>query len=70
MGVHESRGNLAKAMKELMQRWAETKQGWNDARSAEFEDRYLRELESDLRTAGSAMEQMGVLLNQVRRDCE
>ena len=70
MGVHESRGNLAKAMKDLMLRWAETRQGWDDARSEEFEKQYLFELESTLRTAGSAMDQMGILINQARRDCE
>ncbi len=70
MGVHESRGNLAKAYKELMNRWLETRQSWDDARAEEFEQKYLRELEADLRTAGSAMDQMGILINQARRDCE
>ena len=70
MGVHESRGNLSKAFKDLMLRWAETKHGWNDARSEEFEQQYLLELESNLRAAGSAMDQMGILINQARRDCE
>lgn len=70
MGVHESRGNLAKAFKELMLRWADTRASWNDVRAEEFEKQYLRQLESDLRTTGSAMDQMGVLLSQARRDCE
>ena len=70
MGVHESRGNLNKAMKELMNRWAETRQGWDDVRAVEFEKKYLEQLESDMRVAGSAMDQMAILLQQVRRDCE
>lgn len=70
MGVHESRGNLAKAFKELMLRWADTRASWNDVRAEEFEKQYLQQLESDLRTTGSAMDQMGVLLSQARRDCE
>ena len=70
MGVHESRGNLAKAMKELNLRWQETREGWNDAQAEEFEKRYLQELESNLRTAGTAMDQIAILLSQVRRDCE
>ena len=70
MGVHESRGNLTKAFKELMLRWAETKAQWDDARSEEFEQKYLVELQTDLRTAGSAMDQIGILINQARRDCE
>ncbi|HYO11534.1 MAG TPA: hypothetical protein VER17_21400 [Tepidisphaeraceae bacterium] len=70
MGVHESRGNLAKAFKELMLRWADTRASWDDVRAEEFEKQYLQQLESDLRTTGSAMDQMGVLLSQARRDCE
>ena len=70
MSVHESRGNLAKAMKELMLRWADTRQSWDDSRSAEFEEKYMRELEANLRSAGSAMDQMAILLSQARRDCE
>ena len=70
MGVHESRGNLTKAFKDLMLRWGETKAQWDDARSEEFEKQYMFELENTLRTAGSAMDQMGILINQARRDCE
>ena len=70
MGVHESQSNLAKAMKELMLRWQDLRAGWDDARSEEFEKQYLFELESHLRAAGSAMDQMGVLIRQARNDCE
>ena len=69
MGVHEARGNLAKAFKELMLRWQETRSQWDDAQAEQFEETVLRTLESDLRTANSAMDQMGILLNQVKRDC-
>ena len=70
MGVHESRGNLAKAFKELMLHWAETREGWADVRSEDFEKRYLRELESCLRSAGTAMDQVSIVISQARRDCE
>ena len=70
MSVHESRGNLAKALKELSLRWAEARQNWDDAQALDFEDKYMRELEANLRSAGSAMDQMAVLLTQAKRDCE
>jgi len=70
MGVHESRGNLAKAIKELKLRWLETRAGWDDVRAEEFEKQYLDQLEADLRVTASAMDQMAILLSQVRRDCE
>ena len=70
MGLHEARGTLAKAFKELMLRWAETRAQWDDAQAEQFEKTYLMNLESDLKVAASAMEQMAILVHQVRRDCE
>jgi len=70
MSVHESRGNLAKAVKELTLRWTEARQNWDDAQALDFEDKFIRELEANIRSAGSAMDQIAVLLTQARRDCE
>jgi len=70
MGMHEARGNLAKAFKELMLRWRDARASWDDARAKEFEETFMRMLEGDLKTAGGAMDQMAILLHQVRRDCE
>ena len=70
MGVHEARGTLAKAFKELMNRWTDVRANWDDAQAVAFEETYLRNLEADLRTAGGAMDQISQVLHQVRRDCE
>jgi hypothetical protein len=70
MGVQEGRGQLNKALKELMLRWAETQSSWNDAMSRQFEEKFLRQLELDLRHATGAMDQMAVILHQIHRDCE
>jgi hypothetical protein len=70
MGVYEARGALTKAMKDLMMRWNETKSDWNDAASARFEKEFLDGVEQDLRSTLSAMDQMAVLLQQARHDCE
>ena len=70
MGVHESRGNLNKAMKDLMNRWSDARRNWDDVRAEEFEGQYLVQLESDLKSTLSAMDQMAILMHQVRRDCE
>jgi hypothetical protein len=69
MGVYEGRGQLARAMKDLTNRWLETKSTWQDATSAAFEKEHLVTLESDLRQAISAMEHMANIINQVKRDC-
>ena len=70
MGMHEARGTLAKAWKDLMNRWLETRAQWDDAQAQHFEQAYLLNLESDLKVAGAAMDQMAVLLQQAKRECE
>ena len=70
MGVHEGRGTLARAMKDLMLRWQDTRSQWNDAQAKRFEEERLLNIEHDLRAAVGAMDSMAVLLAQIRRDCE
>jgi hypothetical protein len=70
MGVFEGRGQLAKAVKDLQQKWSATKASWNDPMSEEFERRYLDPLESDVRSAVTAMEHMSAVLHQVHRAVE
>jgi hypothetical protein len=69
MGVYEGRGQLAKATKELLSRWADTKGDWDDSVSQNFEKRFLIALEMDVRSATSAMDSMAQILTAVRRDC-
>jgi hypothetical protein len=68
--VYEGRGQLAKAMKDLMRQWMDTKGQWDDAQSRSFEETFLIPLESDLKSASSAMDHIGVLLGQMKRDCQ
>jgi hypothetical protein len=69
MGVLEGRGQLARAMKDLNNRWLDTKSVWQDATSTAFEKEHLMTIESDLRQAISAMEHMANIINQAKRDC-
>jgi hypothetical protein len=70
MGVHEGRGTLARAMKDLMMRWQDCRSQWDDSQARRFESERLLNIEHDLRAAVSAMDSMSVLLAQIRRDCE
>jgi len=70
MGVYESRGQLAKLMKELKDKWADTKMDWDDVVSDAFEKKFLEPLEADLRNATGAMDSMALLLGQIKRDCQ
>jgi hypothetical protein len=70
MGVYEGQGQLARAMKDLLARWAEAKSNWDDANSAQIEKSLLEPLELDVRNATAAMTQMAQMLQQAERDCE
>ncbi len=70
MGLQESRGKLSRSFKDLMALWANTKISWNDVNSERFEQTILDPLQMDLRNAAGAMDQMAVLLTQIRHECE
>jgi len=70
MGMQDGRALLAKAMKELMMRWSETKSQWNDSMSANFEKNRLEPMEQDLRGAAIGMDHMSQVINKARRDCQ
>ncbi len=70
MGMPESRGKIASSTKDLFSLWANTKLQWNDANALQFEETVLRVLEQDVRQATQAMDQMSVLLGQIRRECD
>jgi hypothetical protein len=70
MGLYEGRGALSKGLKDLMLRWQTTKTDWNDVVAKQFEETYLEPLETSLRAAVSAMDQMAQVLSRVDRDCK
>ena len=70
MGVYEGRGQIAKSMKDLMQRWSETQHDWNDAMSEQVEKGCLIPLEMDVRNALGAMEHIAQVLQQIKSECQ
>jgi predicted secreted Zn-dependent protease len=69
MGVFEGRGVLAKATKDLFQRWQEVKLYWDDANAKAFEERFLRLLEQDIRNAATAMDHVAGVINRAKTEC-
>ena len=65
-----SGARLAGLTKELLKRWQQTRECWMDAKAREFEERYLLELESTVRSATNAISNLESILRKVRSDCE
>ena len=70
MNLSGTKSRLAGVTKELSLRWTETKYSWRDAKSQEFQHRYLEELFAQVDRSLTALEKLDVLLDKVRKDCE
>jgi hypothetical protein len=60
---------LAGALKDLNVAFGQTAQSWRDAAREAFEEDFLRALDQAVRTASTSMDQIELLLEQVRREC-
>ena len=61
---------LVAATKDLVRRWEETKESWQDAKAIEFEQKYLFELLAAMERAAPVFDDLDKLLNRARSDCE
>ena len=56
--------------KELWNQWMQTKEYWQDAKSPEFQQKYLEELIAGVNKAVGVIEQLDKLVTKIKRDCE
>jgi hypothetical protein len=61
---------LAAISKELWVQWQQTKEQWTDAKSQEFESKYLQELFSCADKSVAAIEQLDKIITKIKKDCE
>jgi hypothetical protein len=65
-----SSNRLSGITMELRNQWQNTKAYWNDAKSQEFERRYMEELLASVDRTVTVIEQLDKLLTKIRKDCE
>ena len=70
MSLTSSRARLSALTKTLLVEWDQTKETWRDAKSQEFEHRYVEELRSNVERASIIIDQLDKLVTKVRSDCE
>ncbi|NBV22149.1 MAG: hypothetical protein EBS05_09560 [Proteobacteria bacterium] len=70
MSLNSTRSRLVTLTKQLSLRWNETREHWQDAKSEEFEKRYLEELFSRVNVTAFSIETLDASLAKIRRDCE
>ncbi len=70
MNLNGNKSRMVGLTKEISLRWADTKSHWHDARSAEFERRFMQELLPRVNQAAAAVEKLDELFKRIRKDCE
>jgi hypothetical protein len=70
MNIGSGGKTVAAATKALMRQWAETRESWRDAKSEEFERRFVREWESAVDRTMPVFENLEKLVTKIRKDCE
>ena len=70
MNLNGNKSRLTGLTKEISLRWAETKSHWHDAKSAEFDQRFMTELFPRLNKATNTIEKLEELFKKIRKDCE
>jgi hypothetical protein len=70
MNLNGNKSRLLGLTKEISFRWGDTKDHWHDARSAEFERRFLLELPPRVNAAAAALDKLDELFKRIQKDCE
>jgi hypothetical protein len=61
---------LSAATRQLLLQWEQAKGSWHDAKSGEFERKYLAELVAGVDRTAAVFDELDKLVNKVRDDCE
>ena len=70
MNLRSSASNLTQAVKNLSVQWQQARGYWRDAKSMEFEERYLEPLPNLAARASAVIEEIDAVLRKIKADCE
>lgn len=70
MNLSGNRSRLIGLTRDISLQWDETKNFWLDAKSQEFDQRFMTELSAQANRAAGVLEQLDKLLQKARSDCE
>ena len=70
MNLSGNKSRLVGLTRDISLRWSETKDHWRDAKSEEFDRRFMAELSAGVNRTVLILEKLEELLKKVRSDCE
>lgn len=68
--MNASGARLEALTKELRLQWQQTKDYWHDAKSQEFEQKFMMELFPSVDRAVGVIDQLDKLVARIKKDCE
>ena len=68
--MNASGARLEALTRELRLQWLQTKESWSDAKSLEFEQKFLQELFGSADRSVTVMDELDKLVAKIRKDCE
>lgn len=66
--VHAGANRLKHTIRDLLDRWEDTRAVWNDAVRRDFEERQIRPLETSVNSAINGMQEISEVLARLRAD--
>jgi len=70
MNLSGNKGRVVGLTRDILLRWSDTKDHWRDAKSEEFDHRFMAELSASVNRTMVIMEKLDEVLKKVRSDCE
>jgi hypothetical protein len=70
MNLAANAARLSALTKDIANRWSETRDHWLDAKSREFDVKYMEPLVSNVDNGAHIVEQLSKLIEKIRSDCE
>ncbi len=66
--IHSGAVKLEQAMRTIMLRWEQTKTQWHDTASRHFEDKYLADLEPQVKVVVEAAARLAEVLDRAQQE--
>jgi len=70
MSMTASKAQLEALTRGLSSKWTQTKDFWQDAKSREFEQRFMDELISSVNRTAVSIDELDKIVTKVRNECE
>lgn len=70
MNLSGNKAQITGSTKELMVRWSDAKNFWRDAKTREFEEKYLQELTARVDKVITIIDKLEEVLQKVHHDCD